>query len=73
VYDNTGADIVSAAATGTGPYVEIQNKLMLDGLRVFDSDVNNPDYILVSRTAPLSIYKDANSVLDVEYRLEVSL
>lgn len=77
VYDNTGTNIVSAAATSTDPafqpYVEIQNKLMLDGLRVFDSDVNNPDYILVSRTVPTTIYKDANSVLDVEYRLEVAL
>mgnify|MGYP000860191485 CR=1 FL=1 len=73
IYDNTGSNIVSAAATGTGPYVEIQNKLLLDGIRVFDSDVNNPDYILVSRTIPTPIYKDANSVLDVEYRLEVAL
>lgn len=54
--------------------VEPQAQLMFDGLRVFDSDSNNPDYCLVSRSIPSTpVNKVAGSTLDVEYRLEINL
>ncbi len=54
--------------------VEPQAQLMFDGLRVFDSDSNNPDYCLVSRSIPATtVNKVAGSTLDVEYRLELNL
>ncbi len=54
--------------------VEPQAQLMFDGLRVFDSDSNNPDYCLVSRSIPATaVNKTAGSTLDVEYRLEINL
>jgi len=54
--------------------VEPQAQLMFDGLRVFDSDSNNPDYCLVSRSIPTTpVNKVAGSTLDVEYRLEITL
>lgn len=54
--------------------VEAQGKIILDGLRVFDSDANNPDYALISRSIPSTpIFKEPKNTLDVEYRLEINL
>lgn len=78
-FTNPGADwstissmtvAVTSKATASGTNYA---RVTLDGIRVFDTDTVNPEYVLISRSTASGLVIPANQNLDIEYTIRFNL